>query len=60
MPAAFEKLLKLVGGIKAKNDKAGADALVSKYVDGAVVPLKIIGERELRFPQTTYVYAVEK
>ena len=46
--------------IKAKTDKAGADALVSKYVDGPVVPQKLIAERELRFPQTTYVYGVDR
>lgn len=57
---AFEKLMKVVAGIKANNDKAGADALVAKYIDGAVVPQKLIAERELRFPQTTYVYAVDR
>ena len=60
MPAAFEKLLKVVGTIKAKNDKGGVDALVGKYVDGTVVPQKVIAERELRFPQTMYVYAVDR
>lgn len=60
MPAAFEKLMKVVATLKAKNDKAAADALVAKYVDGAVVPMKVIAERELRFPQTTYVYAVDR
>jgi hypothetical protein len=57
---AFEKLMKVVATIKATNDKAGADALVSKYVDGPVVPQKLIAERELRFPQTTYVYGVDR
>ncbi len=60
MAPAFEKLLKVVGTIKAKNDKPGVDALVAKYVDGPVVPQKAIAERELRFPQTTYVYAVDR
>jgi len=57
---AFEKLMKVVATIKAKTDKAGADALVSKYVDGPVVPQKLIAERELRFPQTSYVYGVDR
>ena len=60
LPAAFEKLMKVVATLKAKNDKPAADALVAKYVDGTVVPMKLITERELRFPQTTYVYAVDR
>jgi hypothetical protein len=52
--------MKVVLGIKARNDKAGADALVAKYVDGTVVPQKVVAERELRYPQTTYVYAVDR
>jgi hypothetical protein len=60
MAPAFEKLLKVVGTIKAKNDKAGVEALVAKYVDGPTVPQTVIAERELRFPQTTYVYAVDR
>jgi hypothetical protein len=57
---AIDKLMKVVIQIKAKNDKAGADALVARYVDGPVVPQKVIAERALRFPQTTFVYAVSK
>ena len=60
LPAAFEKLMKVVATLKAKNDKPAADALVAKYVDGTVVPMKLVTERELRFPQTTYVYAVDR
>jgi hypothetical protein len=57
---AFEKLMKVVATIKATNDKAGADALVARYVDGPVVPQKVIAERELRFPQTSYVYGIDR
>jgi hypothetical protein len=57
---AFEKLMKVVATIKATTDKAGADALIAKYVDGPVVPQKLVAERELRFPQTSYVYAVDR
>jgi hypothetical protein len=57
---AFEKLMKTVLGVKARNDKAGADALVAKYVDGPVVPQKLVAERVLRYPQTTYVYSVDR
>jgi hypothetical protein len=60
LPAAFEKLMKTVARIKAKNDKAGADALIAKYVDGTVVPQKTIAERILRYPQTTYAYAIDR
>jgi hypothetical protein len=57
---AFEKLMKVVATIKATTDKAGAEALIAKYVDGPVVPQKVIAERELRFPQTSYVYGVDR
>jgi hypothetical protein len=57
---AFEKLMKVVATIKAKNDKSGAEALVARYVDGPTVPQKLIAERELRFPQTSYVYGVDR
>jgi hypothetical protein len=60
LPASVEKLMKIVATIKATNDKAGADALVAKYVDGPVLPQKTIAERELRFPQPTFVYAVDR
>jgi hypothetical protein len=58
-PAAVEKLMKVVGSIKASNDKAGAEALATKYVDGPTVPHKLITERELRYPKASFVYALE-
>jgi hypothetical protein len=58
-PAAVEKMMKLVGAIKASNDKAGAEALATKYVDGPTVPHKLITERELRYPKASFVYALE-
>jgi hypothetical protein len=60
LPATLEKLVKRIATIKATNDKAAAEALVAQYVDGPTVPQKTITERELRFPQITYVYAVER
>jgi len=60
LPAAMEKLMKTVMTIKAKNDKAGAEALVAKYVDGPTVPQAIVTERVLRFPQASYVYAIDR
>lgn len=60
LPATWEKLMKRVSAIKATNDKAAAEALVAQYVDGPTVPQKAIADRELRFPQIDYVYAVER
>jgi hypothetical protein len=59
LPAAIDKMMKVVGEIKAKNDKKAAEALSDKYVDGTVVPHALIAERALRFPQPSFVYAVE-
>jgi hypothetical protein len=60
LPATFEKLMKTVGTIKATGDKAGAEALVARYVDGSVVPLATIAERVLRLPQSSVVYSVRR
>ena len=59
MGPAVDKLMKTVGGIKAKGDKAGALALAKKYVDSDKVPQKVIAERLLRFPQPNFVYAID-
>jgi len=59
MPAAIEKLMKVVGLIKATGDKAGADKLTARYVDGPVVPQKLITDRELKFPRQSFVYSVD-
>lgn len=59
MGPAVDKLMKAVGGIKARNDKAGALALAAKYVDSDKVPQKAVTERMLRFPQPNFVYAID-
>ena len=59
MPKAVEKLMRIVGSIKAKNDVTGAIALTKKYVDGKVVPQPVIAERCLRFPSPNFVYAID-
>ncbi|MGO9708630.1 MAG: hypothetical protein ACLQBL_07200 [Polyangiaceae bacterium] len=59
MPAAAEKMLKIVGGIKATADRAAAEAMAKKYVDGTVVPQKLITERVLRDPKEYFVYSVK-
>jgi len=58
LPGAIEKMMKTVGGLKATGDKAGAEALAKKYVDGTIVPQGIITERLLRNPRATFVYAL--
>ncbi len=56
---AVDKLMKTVGSIKASGDKAQAEALAKRYVDGEIVPQKIITDRELRFPKASFVYGVD-
>lgn len=58
MPVACEKLMQTVARIKARNDKAGAEALAKKYVDGNQALQAAIVERMLRFPKNNFVYAV--
>jgi hypothetical protein len=58
VPVANE-LMKEVGGIKARGDKAAAEKLIARYVDSdAVVPHKVISERFLRHPKPSFVYSV--
>ncbi len=56
---AIEKLMTIVGGIKASNDQQKALQLVHKYVDGDIVPQRLIAERVLRFPKASFVYALD-
>jgi hypothetical protein len=59
MVAACDELMTVVAGIKARGDKAGAEALIKKFVDDSkIVPHDIIKERYLRFPKASFVYAV--
>ena len=60
LPAAIEAMMKTVGRIKATGDKAGAEALARKYVDGAAVPQQTITERMLRQPKASFVYAIDR
>ncbi len=59
LPASVEKMMQAIGRIKATNDKAAAEALAAKYVDGTVVPQNVITKRELRFPKASFVYAID-
>lgn len=58
IPAVAE-MMKTVAGIKARGDKKAAEALIKRYVDGKVVPHKIIQERFQRFPKASFVYSVK-
>jgi hypothetical protein len=59
LPGAVDKLMKKVGAIKATGDRAAAEQLAARYVDGAVVPHKIVTERMLRHPKSSFVYALD-
>ncbi|RME25290.1 MAG: hypothetical protein D6806_08095, partial [Deltaproteobacteria bacterium] len=56
-PSMSGQLMKLVAGIKARGDRAAAQRLVKKYVDGKIVPHALIKERVLRFPKASFVYS---
>jgi hypothetical protein len=57
LPAA-NAMMQLVGGIKARADKAGAEELAAKYVDTDRVPQAVIVERLARAPRASLVYSV--
>jgi hypothetical protein len=59
MPQAVDKMMKVVGAMKAKGDRKGAEALAKKYVDGTTVPQKTITDRWLRDPKQFFVYSVK-
>ena len=58
VPAVAE-MMKVVAGIKARGDRKAAEALAKKYVDGTIVPHKIVQERFQRFPKASFVYSVK-
>ncbi len=58
VPAAVEELMRLVGGVKARGDRAAAEKLCAELVDGTVVPQALIAERMLRQPKASFVYSV--
>jgi hypothetical protein len=62
LPAAVEALETTVLGIKSRADKAGAEALLAKYVDNKgdeYAAIKdAITERYLRSPKASFVYSV--
>ena len=58
LPGAIEAMMARVGRIKATGDRAAAEELVAKFVDGDAVPQAAITERVLRDLKATFVYAL--
>lgn len=53
------QLMRQVVRIKARGDRAAAETLIARYVDAeAVVPHRVIAERLLRWPKSSFVYSV--
>lgn len=59
LPAACRRLMERVLRIKATNDRAAAEAMARRYVDGDRVPRATITERYQAHPQASFVYALE-
>ncbi|MCA9608818.1 MAG: hypothetical protein KC619_24610 [Myxococcales bacterium] len=59
-PASARDLMTLVMRIKATGDRAEAERLSERFVDGDVVPHATIVERWNRAPRGTFVYAVHR
>lgn len=61
LAASAERLAALALGLKARGDRAAAEAMVARYVDAAAGPhaetRRIVTERWRRFPDTTFLYA---
>ncbi len=58
-PAAARALMAEVMRIKATGDRAAAEALAARYVDGDRVPHQTIVDRYRGFPQASFVYAID-
>lgn len=58
LPSAVRELMTAVMAIKATGDRAAAEALATRYVDGETVPHASIVERYQGFPQASFVYSV--
>ncbi len=59
-PAAARDLMTLVMRIKASGDRAEAERIATRFVDGDVVPQATIVERWNRAPRATFVYAIRR
>ena len=52
-------MMKEIATIKAKGDKDALEKLRVKHVEGKEIPFKLIEERMLRLPKTSFVYSVK-
>jgi hypothetical protein len=59
-PSAAEEMMREIGGIKARGDRAAAEVWADRLVDGDTVPQTLIAERVLRFPKASFVYAIDR
>lgn len=60
MVPVVDDMMKMAAGIKARGDRAAADALIKKFVDSSdIVPHETIKERFLRHPKASFVYSVK-
>lgn len=57
-PQAVNELMTRVMGIKATADRAAAEELANRYVDGDVVPQEVVVERHRRHPRASFVYSL--
>ncbi len=61
LPGAIDRLMKMVGGFKAKGEAAGAQKLIDHYVKGdgkALVHMGRITKEILRFPKASFRYSI--
>jgi hypothetical protein len=56
---AVERLMREVMRILATQDRAAAEALAARHVDGTTVPMAIVAERYKRQPRASFVYTVD-
>jgi hypothetical protein len=55
---AFDALISAVTQIKARGDKRGAVKLLKRYVDGPIVPQRLITRRMGRYRGASFVYSL--
>jgi hypothetical protein len=61
MVGVVDSMMGTVAGIKARGDRAAAEALLAKYVDSdTLVPHKLIVERFGRQPKVSFVYTIRR
>lgn len=59
MADCVDDMMSQIATIKAKGDKDALERLRLKHVEGKAIPFKLIEERMLRLPKTSFVYSVK-